>query len=78
MPSAKIVQLGTIIKEKNEFLVAKFTPRHYYSLGTIIREVRVCISVFRGFYLFVLEAAPKVSKRVPILVGGSLQILPIS
>ena len=41
MPSAKIVQLGTIIKEKKEFLVVKFTPRHYYSLGTIIREVRV-------------------------------------
>ena len=41
MPSAQSCALGTIIRDRNEFLDAKFTPRHYYSLGTIIREVRV-------------------------------------
>ena len=31
MPSAPSCALGTIIRDRNECLDAKFTPRHYYS-----------------------------------------------
>ena len=33
MPSAPSCALGTIIRDRNECLDAKFTPRHYYSGG---------------------------------------------
>ncbi len=33
--------LGIIIRHENECLEAKMSPRHYYSVGTIIRQTRV-------------------------------------
>ena len=49
MPSGQNCHLTIIIREVNECLEAKMSPRRHYSLGSIIRQQRV-ITPMNAFY----------------------------